>query len=143
MILKYGMDEELGTVLYYDSEHTEFYPFKPYSEKLAEKVDQKVKELVTDAYQKSVGLIKKYKEQITLMSGYLLEREYITKEEFNKLMEDPEHMQETLAGFKKKTAQLVKDEKKVTDKEKEKKPAKRKKDEKTIIKETLDTFLGG
>jgi hypothetical protein len=112
MILKYGMDEELGTVLYYDSEHTEFYPFKPYSEKLAEKVDQKVKELVTDAYQKAVALIKKNKEQITLMSAYLLEREYITKEEFNKLMEDPEHMEATLASFKKQTAQHSKDEKK-------------------------------
>ena len=130
-------------MLYYDSEHTEFYPFKPYSEKLAEKVDQKVKELVTEAYAKAVGLIKKYKDQIALMSGYLLEREYITKEEFNLLMEDPEHMEVTLASFKKKTAQLIKDDKKMNEKEKTKKPTKRKKDEKTIIKETLDTFLGG
>ncbi len=143
MILKYGMDEELGTVLYYDSEHTEFYPFKPYSEKLAEKVDQKVKELVTDAYSKAVGLIKKYKDQITLMSGYLLEREYITKEEFNLLMEDPEQMEATIANFKKKTAQFTKDDKKASEKEKVKKPIKRKKDEKTILKETLGTFLGG
>lgn len=43
MVLKYGMDEELGPVLYYDQEKSEFHPFKPYSEALAQKVDTKVK----------------------------------------------------------------------------------------------------
>lgn len=147
MILKYGMDEELGTVVYYDAEKTEFYPFKPYSEKLAEKVDQKVKDLVNDAYQKSLSLIKKNKNTIELMSAYLLEREYITKEEFNKLMEDPEHISETLIWFKKKTAQLEKNEKneksdkKVAVKKAPKRKKEEKKDDATLIQETLDAFL--
>jgi cell division protease FtsH len=45
MILKYGMDPDLGTLIYYDSAKAEYTPFKPYSEKTSELIDKKVKEL--------------------------------------------------------------------------------------------------
>lgn len=88
MMLKYGMDEDLGTIVYYDQEKAEFTPFKPYSEDIALKVDAKVKAMVDAAYHKAVDIIEKNKEKIEHMAVYLLEKEYITKEEFEEMMKN-------------------------------------------------------
>ena len=86
MLLKYGMDEELGTIVYYDQDKAEFTPFKPYSEDIAVKVDAKVKQLVETAYHKAIKIIEQYKDAMDHMATYLLEKEYITKEEFEAMM---------------------------------------------------------
>jgi len=88
MMLKYGMDEELGTIVYYDQDKAEFTSFKPYSEDIALKVDAKVKAMVDSAYRKAVEIIQTNKEKIEHMAIYLLEKEYITKEEFEEMMKN-------------------------------------------------------
>jgi cell division protease FtsH len=57
MILKYGMDPDIGTLIWYDAEKAGYTSFQPYSEKLAEQIDTKIKGLVDQAYAKAVQLI--------------------------------------------------------------------------------------
>lgn len=85
MILKYGMDEEIGTVNYLnDHEESEFV--RPYSEKMAELLDQKIKNYLDTAYTKSKKILAENKDLIEKMCTILLQKEYLSSEEFEKMM---------------------------------------------------------
>lgn len=131
MILKYGMDEELGTLIYYDSAKAEYTPFKPYSEKTSELIDQKVKELTWWAYKRALVILKKNKKLIEKMAELLLEKEYISKDEFMEMMADPKKIDSLTAEYKKTHAKKMKKQVK-TD-------AKIKKDQDELLKEVPPT----
>ncbi len=86
MIMKYWMDEELWPIFYFDRSKEEYLPYKTYSEKTAEKIDEKIKYYISECYTKSKNIIIKNKKIIENMSKILLEKEYLTKEEFIELM---------------------------------------------------------
>ncbi len=86
MIMKYWMDEEIWPIMYFDKSKEEYIPYKTYSEKTAEKIDNKIKDYISICYKKSKDIITKNKELINNMSKVLLEKEYLTKEEFILLM---------------------------------------------------------
>jgi cell division protease FtsH len=86
MIMKYGMDSELWPIFYFDKSKEEYLPYKTYSEKTAEKIDEKIKKYINDCYKKSKEIITKNKTLIQKMAKILLEKEYLTKEEFLELM---------------------------------------------------------
>jgi len=88
MVVKYGMDQELGPMIYSDKDKDEYKMYKSYSEKTAEIIDAKIKKYLFDCYEKSKKLIKDNKNLIEKMSKVLLEKEYLTKEEFVAMMED-------------------------------------------------------
>ena len=48
MITKYGMDPEIGLVVYPDENSSDFSFYKPYSDETAEKIDEKVKKYLED-----------------------------------------------------------------------------------------------
>lgn len=83
------MDEEIGTVNYFnDSEDTEFV--RPYSEKMAELLDQKIKNYLDTAYTKSKKILTENKDLIEKMCKILLQKEYLSSEEFEKIMNGEE-----------------------------------------------------
>ncbi len=86
MITKYGMDDELWLASYTEGQDS-FN--KPFSEKTAEKIDTKVKELLADAYKKSKSILQKNKSLVETMASILIEKEYLTKSEFENLMKTP------------------------------------------------------
>jgi len=116
MIVKYGMDKELGPVLYADKTNDEYKMYKAYSEKTAELIDKKIKDYLNDCYEKSKALVKKNKNMIEQMSKVLLEKEYLTKEEFMAMMKDinkvDEFMKEIAEGKILLTKEVLKSEKK-------------------------------
>lgn len=87
MLVKYGMDKDLGPVLYSDSSNEEYKMYKSYSEKTAELIDKKMKEYLGACYEQAKALIKKNQTLIEEMSKILIEKEYLTKEEFIAMME--------------------------------------------------------
>lgn len=97
MITKYGMDEELGNITYQQKEDGDYSMYKPYSEKTAELIDQKVKELVENAYTRAKAIILGNKEIIEKLADVLYEKEYLTKEEFELVMKDPENTEASVA----------------------------------------------
>jgi len=88
MVMKYWMDEEIGPIMYFDNTKDIYIPYKTYSEKTAEKIDNKIKEYINTCYKESKKIITKNKLLMDKMSKILLEKEYLTKDEFNLLMEN-------------------------------------------------------
>lgn len=89
MIMKYGMDEELGQIVYVDKDNGERHSFKPFSEQTAQVIDSKIKWLVDTAYQKAVALLTANKTLMEKLSSILYEKEYLSKEEFELIMKAP------------------------------------------------------
>jgi len=88
MVMKYGMDEDLWPMMYFDEDKRDYSLYKPYSEKTAEKLDEKIKQYISDCYKEAKKIIKDNKDLIEKMSKILLEKEYLTKDEFNELMKN-------------------------------------------------------
>ena len=102
------MDEELGTLIYFDKDKGDYVPFKPFSEKTSELIDQKVKALVQKAYKKAIKIIKENKKLMEKMGELLLEKEDISKEEFEAMMKDPKKIDKLTETFRKEHAKKMK-----------------------------------
>lgn len=86
MIMKYGMDDELGQIVYQDVDKEGRTPYKTFSEDTAQKIDSKIKALVASAYTRSLQILTEHRSLIEKMAGLLYDKEYITKEEFDEIM---------------------------------------------------------
>ncbi len=156
MILKYGMDEELGTLVYFDRDKGDYIPFKPFSEKTSEKIDAKVKGLISDAYARALEIITKNKKTIEKMAVILFEKEYLSKDEFMAMMSDPKKIDELIAEYRiihakkekqkiKTAAHVKKEQDKLLNNEPEEKtinPAQEKQQQLQDVQQALEKFLG-
>ncbi len=88
MIVKYGMDKELGTVTYSENNKSEYSMFRGYSEKTAQIIDEKIKKYMADCYEQSKKIILQNKDLIEKLSVVLLEKEYLTKDEFESMIKN-------------------------------------------------------
>lgn len=85
ILTKFGMDEELGMVVHDDNPDAPF--FKPYSEETAQKIDKKTKEYLDQAYEVSKKTINQHKKLMENIAIILVEKEYITGEEFAEMVD--------------------------------------------------------
>ncbi|MBR6907431.1 hypothetical protein IKN40_02790 [bacterium] len=60
----------------------------PYSEDIAQHVDKKIKSYLQDAYQKAKKILKQNEDLINHMAEILLEKEYLSSDEFVDMMKD-------------------------------------------------------
>lgn len=63
--------------------------YKPYSENTAQIIDTKIKTLVAEAYTKSKAILLENKDVMEKLAAVLYEKEYLTKEEFESVMKNP------------------------------------------------------
>jgi cell division protease FtsH len=98
MVTRYGMSEKLGPVLYgkdndevflgMDYSHT-----KNYSEAYANTIDDEVKRILTECYNKCEQLLTEHNDKLVLIAETLIKNEKITGARFLELMDenyDPE-----------------------------------------------------
>lgn len=112
MLTKYGMDDAIGTISYADD--TESYtPYKPYGEKTAEMIDQKMHEYMAACYEKSLAIVTQNKKLMERMAEVLLLKEYITREEFEQMMEDPSQIDVIIARYEAVQKKMLADAKKI------------------------------
>lgn len=98
MIVKYGMDEEIGLWQYKTwEENYEFY--RPYSEQTADKIDAKIKMIIAWCYDKAKEILSQNKELMKTLAKVLLQKEYLTKDEFELLMSDPTQSQQMMDTY--------------------------------------------
>jgi cell division protease FtsH len=82
LISYYGMSKEVGNLSYYDSSGQSGYNFtKPYSEKTSELIDQEVKKMVEEQYERAIKLLSENKEGLTKLGDKLMEKEVIFAED--------------------------------------------------------------
>ena len=87
MILKYWMDDDFWPINYL-KEWEEQWIINPYSEDVAQLVDKKIKSYLQDAYQKAKKILKKNEDLINNMAEILLQKEYLSSDEFLEMMKD-------------------------------------------------------
>ena len=94
MVARYGMCEKLGTVSYLDGGEVfigrDYQTTKSYSEKVAGTIDDEVKALIDRAYAQCEAILKENEEKLHALVDYLLEKESISGEQFEALMEGRE-----------------------------------------------------
>jgi cell division protease FtsH len=90
MVTQYGMSEKLGMVKYGDAEETKHLGYsygggRDFSDEYAKLIDDEVKKLVDEAYRDAKKILKDKKEYVEKLVGILLEKEVITKDEFEQI----------------------------------------------------------
>ena len=92
MVTKYGMSDELGPVCYAESNDQVFLGrdyghAKNYSELTARAIDQEIKRIITNAYERTEKILTAHRDKLDALAEYLVKHEKINGEKFNQLME--------------------------------------------------------
>ena len=92
MVTKYGMSEALG-LINYESDDDEVFigrdlaHTRSYSESVAARIDDEVKRIMDECYEKARAIIEEYRDVLESSTALLLEKEKISREEFEALFE--------------------------------------------------------
>ncbi len=96
MVMKFGMSEKLGLVNY-DNDSDEVFigrdlahASRGYGEQVASAIDQEVKDIIDACYRRAEYIIRKYQGVLEKCAQLLLEKEKITREEFESLFDGME-----------------------------------------------------
>jgi len=78
MVAYYGLGDEVGPMSFYDSTgENERFLGKPYSENMAEKIDNEVQLLITNAYERTKKLLLEHKAELESLGKLLLKKEVV------------------------------------------------------------------
>ena len=81
MIAYYGMSGKLPNLSYYDSTGQEYGFSKPYSDSTAQVIDDEVKAIIAQEYERAMSILSEHKEGHEKLTQVLLEREVIYTED--------------------------------------------------------------
>ncbi len=92
MVMRYGMSDRLGPLVYGRKEELVFLgkeigEQRDYSESMAKAIDDEVKAFVTQAFERAQAALAEYREELDRVAYALLERETLSSEEFVAAME--------------------------------------------------------
>ena len=92
MVTKYGMSENVGLINYDNDEDEVFIGrdlahTRGYSEGVAAVIDQEIKNIIDDCYEKARNIINEHRAILDACADLLLEKEKINREEFEALFE--------------------------------------------------------
>ncbi|MBP7228426.1 MAG: ATP-dependent zinc metalloprotease FtsH [Longilinea sp.] len=95
MVTRLGMSDLLGPMVYGQKEELiflgrEISEQRDYSEAVAEKIDQEVRRLVSEAYDQARQILTTYRAQLDAVANKLLEVETLSREEFEKIFPPPQ-----------------------------------------------------
>lgn len=85
MVVYYGMSDKLSNISYFDSSRSEYSFSKPYSEKTAEIIDEEVKAIVDEQYNRAKDLINSHREQHKELAELLVEKEVIFADDVERI----------------------------------------------------------
>ena len=94
MVMRYGMSERLGSVVF-DTGHDEVFigrsmaQAKSYSEEVAAIIDEEVKALIDNAYARCESILKTHAKELDLVARYLLEHETMDAKTFERVFTGP------------------------------------------------------
>ena len=113
MVMKYGMSDELGPILY-GSEHSsdevflgrDFNSDKNYSEETAATIDREIKRIVTEAFERAEKILSEYRAKLDFIAQYLVKNETMDDAQFERVMNgEPtnEELEEMVAEKKRRS----------------------------------------
>ncbi len=87
MVAYYGFNKKLGPVSFYDSTGQRDTAFRqPYSEETGKLIDEEVRRLVSDAYERAKQLLTDHKQGLQHVANLLLQKEVIFKDDLEKIL---------------------------------------------------------
>jgi len=85
MVTIYGLNEKVGNVSYYDSQGQGYGFTKPYSESTAKLIDEEIKAMIEEQYQRAITILSNNKDKLEQLADLLLEKEVIFKDDLIKV----------------------------------------------------------
>ena len=79
------MNDKVGNVSFYDPQQETSFT-KPYSEETSKMIDEEVRKLIDDAYERTKKLLKEKKEQVEKLAEALLEKEVLFQSDVEALI---------------------------------------------------------
>ncbi|MBN1538132.1 MAG: ATP-dependent zinc metalloprotease FtsH [Anaerolineales bacterium] len=94
MVTRLGMSESMGPLVYGQKEELiflgrEISEQRDYSEAVAEQIDDEVRKIVNDAFEKAKSLLIQYRDKLDALAARLLEVETVTRDEFEAIFPPP------------------------------------------------------
>ena len=87
MVVYYGFNKKIGNISYYDSTgQRDMGIQKPFSEETARLIDEEVRKLVNEAYQRSKEILQANRELLNRVAELLLKKETIFKEDLENIL---------------------------------------------------------
>ncbi len=100
MIVYYGLDEQVGNISYYDSSPDREYSFgKPYSEKTAELIDARVRELIDKIYSEAKQILIDNRDKLDKLAKILIDKEVIFREDVEDVY-GPRQWEDSIEGIR-------------------------------------------
>ena len=101
MVTVYGMNDKIGNISYFDSKQGDYNFTKPYSESTAQTIDEEVRNIVNQAYDRTKKVLLEKKDELEKVAKELLEKEIIYQADLESLIgprpfTKPTHYQEFL-----------------------------------------------
>jgi cell division protease FtsH len=85
MVTVYGMNDKVGNISFYDPQQENMFT-KPYSEETGKMIDEEVRKLVDEAYERTKELLTKHKQEVEILAKELLKREVLFKSDVEALI---------------------------------------------------------
>jgi len=94
MVMRLGMNDELGPMVYGKKEELVFLgreisEQRDYSENTAQQIDKAIQQLVQDAYEQSKAILKKYRNELDQIAEKLLDVETLNADQFFEIFPTP------------------------------------------------------
>ncbi len=91
MVMRYGFSEKLGPIVYGSDENEiflgrDFSQGKHYSDEVASDIDAEIRAFVDKAYERAESILTEHREKLDAVAAVLMEKEKVTGEEFNAIM---------------------------------------------------------
>jgi cell division protease FtsH len=86
MVTVYGMNEKLGNISFYDSKQSEYNFSKPYSEETSRVIDEEVRKLIGQAYERTKALLHEKRNELELIAKELLKKEIIFQNDLERMI---------------------------------------------------------
>ena len=135
MVMKYGMSDTMGPIMYGSSQEEVFLGrdmtthSKDYSEQTAAEIDKEVKAIIMNAYKSAENILKDNVDKLHAVAKVLIEKEKITGEEFDAIFRG-EDILAKVKEEKKKAEEVKAEENKAEEKVEEKKEDKKEEENK-------------
>lgn len=85
MVTTYGMNDKIGNISFYDPAQENTFT-KPFSEETGKMIDDEVRKLVSEAYQRTLALLREKSAEVEKLAKELLDKEVLHKSDVEELI---------------------------------------------------------